>query len=140
MMQESRRRAAGKREAIRRLLANSRSEVLTLMEYPDLETIPGLLQDLDAMLPTDLSQETFNFFELKSDFNMGSYRQHILSVLGFHRLRFSDISPLTGDDRCDRVRRFITLVFMDNDLEVEVEQYGDDLMIKRRENEAYSEG
>jgi hypothetical protein len=29
---------------------------------------------------------------------------------------------------------------MDNDLEVEIEQQGDDLLIQRRRNEAYAEG
>ena len=71
---------------------------------------------------------------------MDTYRRHIQSLLGIQTLRFSDISPLAGDDRRDRVRRFITLVFMDNDLEVEIEQYGNDLLIQRRSNEAYAEG
>jgi len=140
MMRESRRRTAAKREEIRQLLADSRSETLSLTEYPNLDAIPGLLKDLDDMIWFNDGQGSFSTFDLKSDFDMGTYRQHIMSVLGMYTLRFSDISPLTGDYRRDRVRRFITLVFMDNDLEVEIRQHGDDLLIQRRNYEAYAEG
>ena len=140
MMQESRRRASIKREETRRLLADSRSDVLSLFEYPDLEAIPGLIWDLDGFIKTCGGQDTPSFCDQSSDFKMDTYRRHIQSLLGNHSLRFSDISPLAGDDRRDRVRRFITLIFMDNDLEVEIEQYGNDLLIQRRSNEAYAEG
>lgn len=132
MMQESRTRAAGKRERIKNLLADSRSDTLSLTEYPDLEAIPGLLQDLDDLFQTTMDPGNVTIFEPKTDFHMDLYRRHILSVLGRQTLRFSDISALSGDNRLDRVRRFITLVFMDNDLEVEIEQQGDDLLIQRR--------
>lgn len=139
MMQESRRRAAGKREEIRRLLADSRSDALSLMEYPNLEVIPGLLQDLDGFIQMNREQEDA-FYELKSEFNMGAYRAHILSSVDHHTIYFSAVSPLTGDYRRDMVRRFITLVFMDNDQEVNIQQYGNDLLIQRRNNETYAEG
>jgi hypothetical protein len=45
-----------------------------------------------------------------------------------------------GDYRRDRVRRFITLIFMDNDQEIHLQQSGDDLLIRRRHSEAYAEG
>jgi hypothetical protein len=47
---------------------------------------------------------------------------------------------LTGDCRRDRVRRFITLIFMDNDREICLQQQGDDLLIRRHYDEAYAEG
>ena len=71
---------------------------------------------------------------------MDVYRTHILSLLHYHTLRFSDVSPLTGDDRRDKVRRFITLVFMDNDREINLQQHGNDLLIRRYAHEAYAEG
>ena len=77
---------------------------------------------------------------VRSDFNLAEYRSHILSLLDHHALRFSDISPLTGDDRRDRVRRFITLVFMDNDREINLRQHGNDLLVQRYNDEAYAEG
>ena len=140
MMRESRRRTAAKREEIRQLLADSRSEILSLTEYPNLEAIPGLLKDLDDMIQLNGDHGSFSTLDLNSDFDMASYRQHIMSVLGMYTLRFSDISPLTGDYRRDMVRRFITLVFMDNDQEIDIQQYGNDLLIQRRNNETYAEG
>jgi len=137
MMQESRQRAASKKEEIRRLLAESRSGAITLMETPDLETIPGLLQDLDDFILSNPILMDGISFTLNSDFNMDAYRTHILSFIDYHTLRFSDISPLMGDYRRDRVRRFITLIFMDNEQEIEIQQYGDDLLIQRRNNDAY---
>ena len=139
MMRESRRRTAAKREEIRQLLADSRSDALSLMEYPDLETIPGLLQDLDGFIQMNNDQQD-DIYDLKSEFNMGAYRTHILSSVDRHTIYFSDVSPLTGDYRRDIIRRFITLIFMDNDQEIDIQQYGNDLLIQRRNNETYAEG
>ena len=110
------------------------------MEEPRMDALPDFLQDLDAFILGNPIQLCGDAFELKSDFNLSAYRTHILSLLDHHTLRFSDISPLTGDDRRDRVRRFITLVFMDNDREINLQQHGDDLLIRRYNDEAYAEG
>ena len=140
MMREHRDQAKIRREEIGRLLAESRSGTLLLMEEPRLDALPDFLQDLDAFILGNPIQLCSDAFELKSDFNLAEYRSHILSLLDHHALRFSDISPLTGDDRRDRVRRFITLVFMDNDREINLQQHGDDLLIRRYDNETYAEG
>jgi hypothetical protein len=138
MMRESRARAKEKREEIRRLLAESRSGHLPLMEKPDLEAIPGLIQDLN----TFIQQESFEIGEFAFDtgysFHMDDYRQHILSSLSWNSIAFSEITPIIDDSRQDRVWRFITLVFMDNDRELELRQYGDDLLIQRIYHETYA--
>ena len=69
---------------------------------------------------------------------MGKYRNHILSALGWDLMLFSQIQPLVADIRDDKINRFITLVFMDHEREVELSQYGDDLSIQRRYNAAYA--
>jgi hypothetical protein len=140
MMRKHRDHVKSRREEIRRILAESRSGALLLMEEPQLDTLPDFLQDLDAFILNNPIQLCGDTFELKSDFNLAEYRSHILSVLDHHALRFSDISPLMGDDRQDRVRRFITLVFMDNDREINLQQHGDDLLIGRYNDDAYAEG
>lgn len=71
---------------------------------------------------------------------MAVYRTHILTLLRDHALHFSNIAPLMDDDRRDKVRRFITLLFMDNDQEIDIQQNGNDILIRRRYNEAYAEG
>lgn len=140
MMREHRDQAKSRREEIGRLLAESRSGTLHLMEEPRLDNLPDLLQDLNAFILSNPIQICGDAFELKSDFNLAGYRSHILSLLGHHTLRFSEISPLVGDDRRDKIRRFITLVFMDNDREINLQQHGDDLLIRRWGDEAYTEG
>jgi hypothetical protein len=140
MMREHRDQAKSRREEIGRLLAESRSGTLLLLEEPRLDALPDFLLDLNAFIRGNPIRICGDAFDLKSDFNLAAYRTHILSLLAHHVLRFSEISPLTGDDRRDKVRRFITLVFMDNDREINLQQHGDDLLIRRYNNDTYAEG
>ena len=71
-------------------------------------------------------------------FDMEDYRRHILAMLGWDPVLFSEITPLAEDDRTDRVGRFITLVFMDNEQEVDLTQNGADLLVQKRYNEAHA--
>jgi len=135
IMQESRKRAKHKKEEIQRILAENRSGVLTLLEEPDLDSIPGLLQDLDDFIqPGDTGQFIFH---IENNSYMNDYRNNILSVLTWNGVLFSDITPLIADFRRDRIRRFITLIFMQNDREIELTQYENDILIEKAQNEAY---
>jgi hypothetical protein len=140
MMQDSRKRAMVKKEEVRRLLAESRSGALTLMEEPQFDAIPELFKDLDMFIQNNACQFSDEAFDLKTGFDMIPYRTQVLSLLSQSSLRFSDVSTQMGDCRRDRVRRFITLIFMDNDREIYLQQYGNDLLIRRHHNEAYAEG
>ena len=140
MMQDSRRRAMVKKEEVRKLLAESRSGVLTLKDDPDFDAIPELFKDLDLFIQNNAYQLSSGAFDFKSGFDMTPYRTQALSLLSQSPIRFSSISPIPGDDRLDKVRRFITLIFMDNDREVNIQQHGNDLLIWRRQNEAHAEG
>ena len=136
LMRESRERKRQKREEIRKLLAESRSETLSFMEEPDLESIPGLLDDLENFIEAE-TPEVY----LPDDgniFNIENYRKHILSLLSWSPVRFHKIVPMEDDRRRDRVKRFITLIFMQNDQEVEIEQLENDLLIQRTYNEAHA--
>ena len=68
---------------------------------------------------------------------MEEYQEHISSILSWDSVLFSDITPLIDNDRQDRVWRFVTLVFMENDREVELTQDGNDLWVQRIYHEAY---
>lgn len=140
MMRGSRSHARERREEIRRLLAESRSGTLSLMDELQLEAIPNLIQDLDEFILGNPIPMCMDVFDPKSDFNLAAYRSHILTLVEDRTMLFSAISPLMDDYRRDRVRRFMTLVFMDNDQEISLQQYGDDLVIWRRRDEAYAEG
>ena len=137
MMRVSRERKQRKREEIRQLLAASRSDRLELMVVPDLDTIPGLVTDLDEFINSQT--ETHQDFEtgLRDTFDMADYRYHILAGLGWNPVGFSEFAPLNDDRRRDRAWRFITLIFMQNDQEVEIEQGEHDLLIQRLYHEAH---
>ena len=138
MIQESRRRAKEKREEIRRLLAESRSGALALMEEPELDSIPGLIQDLNDFIQQQSVEAADSAFDTRGAFHMNEYREHILSTLGWNGVFFSDIVPLIEDCRLDKIWRFITLIFMQNDRELELTQQGSELLVQRLHNEAYN--
>jgi hypothetical protein len=138
MMRESRKRAKEKREEVRRLLAESRSGVFLLMDDPDIGSIPGLIQDLDEFIGQQRIGADESVFDTTAGFRIEHYREHILSLLSWDTVLFSDIVPLAEDCRRDRTWRFITLVFMENDREVELVQHGNDLVVQRVYNEAHA--
>ena len=135
-MAESRTRARQKKEEIRRLLMESRSGSLNLEMTPDLETIPGLLGDLDAFIQSALAVTEnggLEGFETKNGFDLDRYRDHILSTLTWNPVLFTQLAPLEGvaDAREDRVGRFVALIFMDHGREVDLSQHGTDIMIQK---------
>jgi hypothetical protein len=140
MMLESRARAKKMKEEMIRILADSRSGALPLLEEPCLETIPGLVEDLNDFVPRE--QSDFDEFNLVVNMGPGvnEYRSHILAVLGWEGRFFSAIAPLIGDTRQDRVWRFVTLVFMQHDGEIELTQFESDLLVEKMCDEAHLEG
>ncbi len=138
MMRESRERKKKKREEIRQLLAESRSESLSLTEKPDLDSIPGLIEDLNQFIQNASDESNQYSFDVDQPFDMDKYREHILSMLSWDSMLFSDINPIIEDDRKDRAWRFITLIFMEHEHEIEIKQQGNDLSVQRLYNEAYA--
>jgi len=135
MVKKSRVRAAKRREEMRRILAGYRSGILLFTEAPCLEEVPGLMEDLDAFVREGTSGP--DHLLLNSVFRMEDYRNHILDILGDDGFMFSDIIPLMDDIRKDRIWRFVTIIFMQNDREVMLTQFGNDLLVERRSGEAY---
>ncbi len=134
-MAEHRARARARKEAARQALAESRSGAFNLMEEPNLESLPGLLHDLDSFI--GLSEGTATISALEEDpFDLESYQAHIASSLGWSPVRFSEIPYLTDNQRLDKVRRFMTLLFMEQDREVCLSQSGPEIWVQRRQNEA----
>jgi predicted Fe-S protein YdhL (DUF1289 family) len=135
MVRRSRARAAKRREEMRRILEGYRSGALRFTEAPCLEAVPGLVDDLDAFVGGAASGP--DHLDLNSVFKMEDYRNHILDILGNDGFMFSDIWPLMDDARKDRIWRFVTLIFMQNDREVVLTQFGNDLLVERRSGEAF---
>jgi len=49
---------------------------------------------------------------------------------------YPTLKYVAENSRRDKIWRFITLVFMQNDREVDLTQYGNDLLVQRIHNEA----
>ena len=138
MMRESRARAKQRKEEIGRLLLEARSGILPLLEEPNLESIPSLLEDLDLFVHQGSQDIPSCGFEPKQEFSLECYREHILSNLGWGVVSFSGIPPIGEQTRSDRAWRFITLVFMQNDREIDLIQEGDDIWVQRLSNETHA--
>lgn len=138
MMQDHRRKARQEREEMKRFLAESRSGTFLLTEEPHLESLDGFVQDLEAFIQSQPHVPLDSGFEPKSIFNMDRYRSHILSCLPTEEVRFSDIAQMDENTRRDRAWRFITLVFMQNDREIDLIQEGDNIWVQRIPNEAHA--
>jgi len=134
MMEEARTRQRKKREELKLLLASSRSDTLLLTEDPVLESIQGLTEALDSFIGINVA-----LYEISQNcgFNMDYYRGHMLSVLGMGTRLFSDLPPIMEDSRKDKIWRFVTLIFMQQEGDVSLTQYGPDILVERVENEAY---
>ena len=129
IMQESRVRERRKKEELKAILAGSRSGDLILLEEPCLDSIPGLTEALDGIIGAGANG--FRDFFSGSGFSLNHYRNHLLSVIGNRSILFSDIAPLIEDSRKDRIWRFVTLIFMRQDHEVSLTQYGPDILVER---------
>jgi hypothetical protein len=138
MMQEHRRRARQEREEMKRFLADSRSGTLFLKEEPCMESLNGFVQDLEAFIQPNNYNPCDSGYEPKSSFSMDRYRSHILTCLSRESMRFSDIAQVDVNMRRDKAWRFITLVFMQNDRLIDLDQVGEDIWVQRLPNETYA--
>ena len=127
MMQEARDRERRKKEELKAILSGSKSDTLMLLEEPVLEGIPGLTEALDCFIGTQIIVN----LSLTSGFRMNDYRNHILSLLGIGSRLFSDMPALLEDVKKDKIWRFVTLIFMQHEKEVQLTQYGSDILVER---------
>ena len=134
-MRESRERRRLEIEELRRRVAESRSGELLASDVPELDSIPGLADTLDS-----LSRSAFSFGETgcwdDDPFVMDAYREVIWRGVCEDAVLFSQLPALNGDPRRDRARRFMTLVFMEQEREVDLAQYGNDVLVMRHEADA----
>ena len=133
MMKASRAKARKKKEEMIRFLAESRSAELPLLQEPCLELVPGLIQDLNDLVGADEIIADNSGFEIDTGFEMDDYRSHILSTLGYGGRMFSSIHCISANPREDRIWRFVTLIFMQHDREIELTQHDNDLLIEKME-------
>ena len=135
-MQSARQKAAEKRERVRKLLAESRSGTLEITETISLENIPGLLGDLDAFVSSGIPDSESFRLETPSWLRLEQYRTHLLPMIGWSDTAFSRLTPLYGDEKADRIWRFIALVYMDHEGEVFLSEEEGGLWVRRVFHEA----
>jgi hypothetical protein len=114
--------------------------VLVFTKEPDLESIPGLVYDLDEFIYNEDLDLNTPVYDHGNIFDIEKYRSHILSILEWDPVPFSDITSLEDNRRKDRAYRFITLIYMQHDLEIEIEQQGVELFVQRIYHETHIEG
>ena len=124
-MRESRERAKRQKEETARLMYEPRLQAVQLTEVPDFDAIPGLMDDLNAFVGAQ-NLDTLVVLAGKG-FSMDNYKKHILAFIGGRSVRISH----RFDHRQDKIRRFITVIFMFQEREVSITQYGADILIER---------
>ena len=128
-MAESRQRRSERRERVRQMLAESRSDTLPLGEA-DLDSVPGLLDALNALtagLPESFAVES------RDGFDLSRYETHIQAHIGDLPVSLAAIPPVGADPKKDLIRRFIAVIFLAHAGVVDVWQEGRDIMVIKHE-------
>ena len=126
LSREQRRREQAETRAV---LRAERSGTLSIFDEVDLNALPGLVTDLDDLIGVSTTDQ--NIQEWERNLSIEDYRRHIFNLLDAE-IVFSSISPLFPEERRDKVYRFISLIFMEQDREVSLSQYGEDILVERR--------
>jgi hypothetical protein len=134
-MRASRERARERRERVRLMLLGTRSDALCITALPELDDVPGLMEALKGFVQGMHTADPVEF--MGGDvFDMAAYRRVILDSLCGCTVLFDAIPRVGQDARRDRVRRFVTLLYMEHDREVTMSQYGERIVVEKYEAEA----
>lgn len=109
-MAESRRRRAELRQRVRAMLAECRSNPLTL-NATDLTSVPGLTAALDALTG---GLEQVMRPELREGFDLSRYQEHVNSCLQAGPAELRQMPALVDDRRLDLIWRFIAVIFLEH--------------------------
>ncbi|MBL7184977.1 MAG: hypothetical protein ISS70_01515 [Phycisphaerae bacterium] len=126
-MSESRQRKKEQKQRVQQMLSECRSEPLSL-DVADLSSVPGLIgalnsltKDLEASIPP----------ELRNQFDLSRYQQHITSHVGAQPKDLRAIPPLTENLRLDLIWKFIAAIFLDHAGLVSVNQQDQTIWVMR---------
>ena len=128
-MAECRERLRRRREELRLFLAASRSSDLCLTETPDPGNPEELSRDLDIFLG-ELTGTGRSGFQKEDEFRLEEYRRVILATVDGCSICFNALPRLSSDLRLDRARRFMALLFMEQDRQVWLEQRGHGIVVR----------
>ncbi len=128
-MAEYRSRRQDLRERVRQMLAGSRSRDLVLAGA-NLGDVPGLVEALNG-LTADIPLA--NLSAGSAPWSLPRYQGHLEAHIGTIPRRFDNLPPLSEDRRTDRIRRFVTIIFMANAGLIDAWQAGPDIWVKKHE-------
>ena len=122
---------------MQRLLAASRSLDVAITEFPTNADLDSFSQVLDAVVGHEQMLEADAFLG-RDCFQMEAYRSMVLASLHGRTVRFDALPPVCPDQRLDRIRRFVSLLFMEQAHEVWLEQREREILVMPYET--YVEG
>ncbi len=128
-MAESRQRKKQQRERVRRMLAESRSEALSL-PAAELSSVPGL-QDALNSLTVDLAD--LIRWVPQEGFDLKRYESHIQAHIRDFPISLDEIPPFGEDARKDRIWRFIAIIFLAHFGLIDIWQDGQEIMVMKHE-------
>ena len=109
MMAQSRRRKAELKRRVQEMLADCRSDPLTL-GVMDLASVPGLAAALDGLTG---GLEQIASWELRNGFDLERYQRHIADCLTTGSKELRQMPALIDNPRLDLVWRFIAVIFLE---------------------------
>ena len=124
---ESRRRKKEQKQRVQKMLAECRSEQLTL-EAPDLKSVPGLVEALNGLTA---GLDASVALELRENFDLSRYQAHIRSHLGAEPIDLRQIPALVENLRLDLIWKFIAAVFLDHAGLANIDQLGETIWVMK---------
>lgn len=113
-MRESRVHEQERVDAVARMLATARSSPVTDMRAQNQE-LTSLASDVGRFLLVRQAEEDPIPAAAPEPFDMARYRRHLQDLVNGCVVAFDGVAQLSPDPRRDRVWRFITAVFMDQE-------------------------
>ena len=131
-MAESRAKTRQRREMMRIARREERSRSLTLTEEPRVDLLPGFAEALADFIGFEAGAwDEVSCAVAPGHPGLNIYRRHILDfVTRYRQVSFSKIDPLIDEPKRDRAIRFVALIFLLHDGEVQVTQYSSDIEIE----------
>ena len=126
---ESRQRKKEQRDRVRIMLAESRSDAL-MLEATDLDSVPGLVDVLNS-LTKGLAKSVK--LELKSQFDLNRYQDHVNKCLTSKPMELREIPPLIENLKIDLIWRFIAIIFLQHYGQIDIQQQQEEIMVIKRE-------
>jgi hypothetical protein len=128
-MAESRQRKQERRLQCRRKVVEERSGQVDVPSA-DIQSVPGLV---DALNQLSSGIDLAPLLPLCKGFDLNRYQAHILAHIEDDEERFDTIPPLDPDRRLDRIWRFIAIIFLAHAGQVEIQQEGQTITVRRHE-------